>query len=409
MGNNSRIRINLIRKRFNFRNNKINKIILISTSIVMVIFLFVIIGVNTNHDKTVIASSDNEVKSVVADDIVIENDTNNTENTIPEEQQKTDASETVNPVSNEIKLTILGEMMMGSDVTTNTSYLYSSAFKKIFNLTRNSDFTYANLSTNITNLDKIEDAKSGYLVTKEIKSAITSLGIDAVNIASDHMTDFPKEIFNNTLSILKDNNTYISGINNSILYLEKNGKKIAIIAANNVFIGTKNNYTDYGINVYSKDKMKNDIAEANENADIVIVDIHWGREYIYGVTTEMKKIAYSAIDSGADLVMGSHSLGIYPIIIYKNVPIIYSTGYLMTDSSSEIAQKSYIFDININKENKINSLEMLPIYINEKKEVMTFYEYNKDLAYDFNTKINTWNIENNLNSKIVDDKIVITF
>lgn len=401
MGKNSRIRINLVRKRFNFRNNKISKYVTIFASLAVILLFAIIIGVNVNKDKTAIVFADNESQNVAKDDA-------NNEINIYEEKE-TDNSQASVTTSNELKFTVLGEIMMGGDITTNTSYLYNTAFKKIVSFARNSDFTYATLSTNITSLEKIEDAKSKYLVTKEIKGAITSLGIDAVNIASDHMVDFPKDIFNNTLSILKENNTYIAGINNSILYLEKNSKKIAIVGANNVFIGTRDNYTDYGINVYYQDKMKNDIVTASQNADIVIVDIHWGREYIYGVTDEMKKIAYSAIDSGADLVMGTHALGIYPIITYKDVPIIYSTGYAMTDSDSELAKQSYIFDMNIDKDNKIKSLEMLPIYIKDKKEVIPYYEYNKDLALEFNIQLNSWNEQNNLNSKIVDDKIVVTF
>jgi poly-gamma-glutamate synthesis protein (capsule biosynthesis protein) len=409
MGKNSRIRINLIRKRFNFRNSKINKSIIIFTSVTAVIFLSIAVGININRDKTVISVADNEVQGVISNNAenAVSNENTNTE--VKNETETTEKGEVTTPNNEELKFTILGEMMMGGSVTTNTSYLYSSAFKKIFTFTRNSDFTYTNFSTNITNLDKIDDAKSKYLVTKEVKSALVSLGVDAVNIGSDHMLDFPKEIFNNTLNILKENNTYIAGLNNSILYLEKNNKKIAIVAANNVFIGTKNNYNDYGINSYYENVMKNDITVASQNADVVIVDIHWGREYIYGVTDEMKKIAYSAIDSGADLIMGSHALGIYPIITYKNVPIIYSTGYIMTDSDSELAKQSYIFDININKENKIKSLEMFPIYIKDKKEVVPFHEYNNELALAFNIQINRWNEENALNSKILDNKIVIDF
>ncbi|MDF2866489.1 MAG: capsular biosynthesis protein [Clostridia bacterium] len=373
------------------------------------IFLSIAVGININRDKTVISVADNEVQGVISNNAenAVSNENTNTE--VKNETETTEKGEVTTPNNEELKFTILGEMMMGGSVTTNTSYLYSSAFKKIFTFTRNSDFTYTNFSTNITNLDKIDDAKSKYLVTKEVKSALVSLGVDAVNIGSDHMLDFPKEIFNNTLNILKENNTYIAGLNNSILYLEKNNKKIAIVAANNVFIGTKNNYNDYGINSYYENVMKNDITVASQNADVVIVDIHWGREYIYGVTDEMKKIAYSAIDSGADLIMGSHALGIYPIITYKNVPIIYSTGYIMTDSDSELAKQSYIFDININKENKIKSLEMFPIYIKDKKEVVPFHEYNNELALAFNIQINRWNEENALNSKILDNKIVIDF
>jgi poly-gamma-glutamate synthesis protein (capsule biosynthesis protein) len=371
----------------------------------VVVIIIMIVSVNINNDKTSIATADNESESVSSNEAEV----NIYNDIVPEENQETETTEPVVPENKEMTLTILGEMMMGGDVTKNTSYLYNSAFKNIYSLTRHSDFTYANLSTNITNLETISDAKSKYLVTKDIKGAIMSLGIDAVSIASDHMLDYPNEIFNNTLSILEENSTYIAGLNSSILYLEKNTKKIAIIAANNVFIGTKKKYTDYGINVYSEEKMRNDIAIAKQNADFIIVDVHWGREYIYGVTAEMKKIAYSAIDNGADLVMGSHALGVYPIITYKNVPIIYSTGYIMTDSDSELSKQSYIFDLEISEENKIKSLEMFPIYIENKKEVVSLNEYNKEITAEFNNQLNTWNRQNNLNSNVVEDKIVITF
>lgn len=371
----------------------------------------IVIGLNINRDRTVVVASNNDqTENVVSDNVKNETENNNS-GEVKVDENKGDNTSTNTPTVNskQISFTILGEMMMGGDVTNKTSYLYSSAFRNIFTYTRNSDFTYSTFSTNITSLEKIEDAKSEYLVTKDVKNAIAGLGIDAVNVASDHMTDFPDSIFKNTLDILHENNTYVAGLNDSILYLEKNGKKIAIVAANNVFIGTKYNYKTYGINVYSEEKMKADILEASENADFVIADIHWGREYLYGVTGEMKNIAYSAVNSGADLVIGSHALGIYPVITYKNVPIIYSTGYLMTDSESELAKQSYIFNLNINEENKVKTIEMLPIYINNKSEVLLYHEYNKELANNFNTQMNTWHEDNSLDSKIVDNKIIINF
>ena len=69
---------------------------------------------------------------------------------------------------NNMTITLLGEIMMGGEVTNNLDYYYSKAFKGIYSLTNKSDFTYANFSTNITNLEKIENAKSKYLVTKEV-------------------------------------------------------------------------------------------------------------------------------------------------------------------------------------------------------------------------------------------------
>ena len=93
--------------------------------------------------------------------------------------------------------------MMGGEVTENLNYIYTSAFKNIYSITKACDFTYANFSTNITNLDKIEDAKSKYIVTKQVTSALKAIGLDAVSVASDHMLDFSDNIFNSTVNILE--------------------------------------------------------------------------------------------------------------------------------------------------------------------------------------------------------------
>lgn len=161
-------------------------------------------------------------------------------------------------------LMVLGEIMMGGKVTTNLDYNYLMAFKHIYDLTKKSDFTYANLSTNITNLDKIEDAKTNYLVTKNILSAFNALGLDALSIATDHITDYPSEIIKNTEKLLEENSIYVAGKKDMPMYFEKDGKKIAIVSTNSVIIGTKENYTKNGISVYDEDNIKKNIQEAKK-------------------------------------------------------------------------------------------------------------------------------------------------
>lgn len=118
--------------------------------------------------------------------------------------------------------------MMGGKVTTNLDYNYLMAFKNIYDLTKKADFTYANLSTNITNLDKIEDAKTNYLVTKNILSAFNALGLDALSIANDHITDYPSEIIKNTESLLEENSIYVAGKKICLCTLKKMVKKLLL-------------------------------------------------------------------------------------------------------------------------------------------------------------------------------------
>lgn len=311
--------------------------------------------------------------------------------------------------SDMVNIAFLGEMMMGGQVGKNLNYVYSTAFKNIYTDINGADFTYTNFSTNITNLEKIENVKSKYLVNKEIVSAFRALGVDCVSLASDHILDYPADILNNTIQILENNDVFVAGRQNMPVYFEKDNKKIAIVSTNSVIIGTAKNYTKQDISIYTKENLEKNIKEAKESADIVIADIHWGREFEYGVTEQMKQIATGAIDAGADMVIGSHALGVYPIVQYNGKPIVYSTGYLISDSNLYVAKESFIFNVQISKDKKIEKLIMTPTYINEKKEVLKYNEYDRAKSDAYLNQFNNWHLQNSLNSKIENDKIVITF
>lgn len=307
-------------------------------------------------------------------------------------------------------LMVLGEIMMGGKVTKNLDYNYLLAFKDVYDITKKSDFTYANLATNITNLEKIEDSKSDYLVNKNILNAFNALGIDALSIANDHITDFPSEITKNTVKLLEESSIFVAGRKDMPVYFEKNGKKIAIVSTNSVIIGTKSNYDKNNISIYDEDNIKKNISEAKKMADFVIVDIHWGKgEATFGVSEQMKDMAKFVIDSGADLVMGTHAIGIQPVELYKGKPIIYTTGYFMTDLEYETTKSSYIFNLIFNNETKLESIEMTPIYIKDIQETLLYENFN-EVAANINMKsLNSRNIQNGVNSEMTDGKIVIKF
>ena len=354
--------------------------------------------------STIKYAKDKEEVKDNSSDFVVENNHDEKK----QDNQKSDNNNYYSENTN-MDLMVLGEIMMGGKVTTNLDYNYLMAFKNIYDLTKKADFTYANLSTNITNLDKIEDAKTNYLVTKNILSAFNALGLDALSIATDHITDYPSEIIKNTESLLEENSIYVAGKKDMPMYFEKDGKKIAIVSTNSVIIGTKENYTKNGISVYDEDNIKKNIQEAKKMADFVIVDIHWGKgEASFGVTTQMEEMAKFVIESGADLVMGTHAIGIQPISTYNGKPIIYTTGYAMTDLEYETTKVSYLFDLKF-ENTKLSSIEMTPIYIKDSKEVLLYKDYD-EVAANINMKsICSRTQENGLNAQISDNKIIVKF
>lgn len=273
-------------------------------------------------------------------------------------------------------IAFLGELMMGGTIGETLNYNYMAAFKNIAEYTSKADYTVVNLATNVIDLKELKDTKSKYIVTKNIDNAFSALGVDGINVASEHMLDFGVGVFKDTVSILEDSYDLI-GLKNKIVYIERDGIKIALIGVCNEVIGTESKYTDAGIMMYNLKKLQSMIKEAKEKVNTVVLLTHLGFENTHAVTDVMAWFYKELISSGADAVLGSHALGVYPIEIYKGKPIIYSMSNLMSDTDYAKGKESGIFTLKINEKGKLTALEVLPLYVNAKQQTVLYSDYNK--------------------------------
>lgn len=314
------------------------------------------------------------------------------------------------PSDDEVKdksftVAFLGELMMGGSIGEELNYNYMSAFKNISEYTSKADYTVVNLATNIIDLKKIKDAKSEYIVTKNIENAFSALGVDGINLASDHMLDFGESVFKDTVKILQKDYDLI-GLKDTTVYVEHDGIKIGIIGVCNEVIGTEGKYTDAGIMMYNLKNLKSMIKEAKKKVNTVVLLTHLGLENTHTVTSIMSWFYKELIDAGADIVLGSHALGLYPVEIYNGKPIIYSMSNLMSNSDYLLGRESGIFTLNINKDGKLEKIEILPLYVNAKKQTLIYSAYNKQTS----NKLLQY-LSQNLDSQkytINDNKLVIT-
>ena len=166
---------------------------------------------------------------------------------------------------------------------------------------------------------------------------LVDLNINIVSLANNHIFDLGIEGFINTVDLLKKYKINYCGAGLDIHEASKpaiikfRGKNIAIFSycqhgskyIGHVPIATE---THFGINPLNIDKVLDDVKKAKLIYDYVFVMPHWGVEYTYLPTLEMKKIAYEIIKAGADGVFGSHPHQIQPMISYLNKPIVFSMG-----------------------------------------------------------------------------------
>jgi len=304
-----------------------------------------------------------------------------------------------------MRITALGEIMMGGNSWAANSY--SLAFKEVSPYTEKADYTIASLATNITSVEDLTDTKSKYIANQSIVNAFSAVNIDALNIATDHMLDFSKNMFGTTIETLKNNDIEVIGLENDIVYAEKSGIRVAIIGINNVVIGSARDYINAGMYIYDLGKLKNSISEARTKADTVIVMTHYGKENVNQVTDVMRWFAREIVKAGADIVLGGHSLGLYPFEEYEGKLIIYSLGYLMHDTTKEVGKKGAIFDIVVNVEGQIEEVSMLPTYIENKNTVKIYKDIDKNLNHVFLEDLRSKSQLMNYSSNIDNDRLVI--
>lgn len=78
--------------------------------------------------------------------------------------------------------------------------------------------------------------------------------------------------------------------------------------------------------------MKQQIAALRPNVDVLLVAVHWGKEYIPlpepapSTLDDPLEIAHAIIDAGADMIIGNHPHHVQAVEVYKGKLITYAHG-----------------------------------------------------------------------------------
>ncbi len=149
----------------------------------------------------------------------------------------------------------------------------------------------------------------------EIGDSLVRTGFDVVLHASNHTVDKGAEGVWDTLNFWKEKHPEITvlGINES----EEDQDKIDVVECKGIRFAMLN-YTyglnglpmpaeePYLVNLLDKEKMTRDIAKAKELADLVVVFLHVGNEYVYEPSEQSKQWVDFLLEQGVDIAINAH-------------------------------------------------------------------------------------------------------
>ncbi len=197
---------------------------------------------------------------------------------------------------------------------------------------------------------------------------LNEMGADVAVLANNHVCDFGLDGLYDTLDTIEEAGIVPIGAGRNLTeasrpaYYIVNGMKIAILAATQMermtIPDTPGATEESGgtFRCWTGDLIYDKIREAKENADFVIVCVHWGTEKESQPDTYQLSQAPKLAEAGADLIIGDHPHVLQGITYFGDVPCVYSLGNFWFNSST---LDTGIYKATIDR-NGLKSLRFIP-------------------------------------------------
>jgi poly-gamma-glutamate synthesis protein (capsule biosynthesis protein) len=208
--------------------------------------------------------------------------------------------------------------------TTRRDFLWP--FRRTADFTKNADITYINLESPLFAGCPVSAAESfTFCGDARFVDGLTLLGTKVANLTNNHITNYGAEGVNATVKLLQEHGIQSSGLG-PVAVIDVRGIKFGFIGFNGV-----------GRSI-DKTALREGIARARQQADIVVVQFHWGKEYerqpMSGgrvAPDDPVTVGHETIDWGADIVIGNHPHWYQGVEVYHGKLITYAHGNFVFD------------------------------------------------------------------------------
>ncbi|TSC77684.1 MAG: poly-gamma-glutamate synthesis protein (capsule biosynthesis protein) [Parcubacteria group bacterium Gr01-1014_24] len=265
-----------------------------------------------------------------------------------------------------VTFTFAGDIMLDrgvkNSVIKNFNNDYSALFEKL-KILKESDIVFANLEG--TASDKGQDGGSLYSFRMDpaVVPALAGAGISILSVANNHVGDWGRVAYIDTLSRLKENEILYTGGGNDLqeaerpTVIEKYGIKIG-------FLGFGDNGPDSmearedkaGLLLTNNLRFDEIIKNASKQVDYLVVYFHFGEEYQAKHNARQEYLAHKAIDNGAKLIIGSHPHVVEDFEVYKESYVAYSLGNFIFDQAfSQKTMQGLLLNIKLSRDGSMTA------------------------------------------------------
>ena len=210
-------------------------------------------------------------------------------------------------------------------------------FRKVAPLTSAADITFINLETPFSDKGRYRDDGLIFHAAPEMIAGLQLGGVTVASTANNHSRDCAAHGVEYTVEWLRSHGICPVGSSGSArethegIVVTSQGIRFGFLAY--TYDQKNGNWKDIDdrIAIADPEVMARDVRSLRKRADVVIVSMHHGVEYMPKPSKDQVAFAHAAIDAGADLVIGHHPHVVQPTEIYRGRQIFYSLGNFIFD------------------------------------------------------------------------------
>lgn len=240
------------------------------------------------------------------------------------------------------------------------------------------DLTMVNLEAALGSGGTPEPKAFTFQTPAETIDALAAAGVDVVTMANNHGMDFGEAGLESSLRIRAGSPMPILGIGRDSydalepFITEIRGQRVAFLAANDVFdsslqarwTATPERPGLASAKGIHQERLLDAVSDARENADTVVVYLHYGRETETCPNQRQVELARSLFDAGADIVVGSHAHRLQGVGFAGDRFVAYGLGNFIFRPGSSAGRETGVLVVTVTG-SRVDSFEWRPAVIND--------------------------------------------
>lgn len=271
-----------------------------------------------------------------------------------------------------IVLGFVGDIMLDRGVNKIVSSYKGGDFDTVFNQSRmelsSLDLLFGNLEGPVSDKGRDLGGLYSFRMDPAVVDSLANASFDVLSFSNNHSGDWGEEALDDTVRRLRNAGIEVVGAG---LSAEEAYAPI-IVSVRNTEVGLLSFTESAGMYRGPKVALANEARirsgveslKENGNVDFIVVHFHFGDEYQSKPNDQQRKLARLAIDSGADLVVGTHPHVTQTVERYNGGLIAYSLGNFVFDQHfSEETMRGWLLKTYLS-DGKLSEVEICDTRLN---------------------------------------------